>query len=65
MLKAVSKEIAVPLSILFNRSFREGKFGEIYTYSNVIPLPQKGDNSDPSTFRPVSLISNVGSCRKE
>ena len=60
MLKAVSKEIAVPLSILFNRSFREGKFGEIYKYSNVIPLPKKGDNSDPSTFRPVSLLSNVG-----
>ena len=60
MLKAVSKEIAVPLSILFNRSFREGKFGEIYKYSNAIPLPKKGDNSDPSTFRPVSLLSNVG-----
>ena len=59
MLKAVSKEIAVPLSILFNRSFREGKFGEIYKYSNVI-LPKKGDNSDPSTFRPVSLLCNVG-----
>ena len=44
LLKAVSKEIAVPLSILFNRSFREGKFGEIYKYSNVIPLPKKGDN---------------------
>ena len=53
MLKAVSKEIAVPLSILFNRSFREGKFGEIYKYSNVIPLPKK-------TFRLVSLLSNVG-----
>ena len=41
MLKAVSKEIAVPLSILFNRSFREGKFGEIYKYSNVIPYPKR------------------------
>ena len=60
MLKAVAKEVAVPLSILFNRSFREGKFANIYKYSNVIPLPQKGDNSDPSNFRPVSLLSNVG-----
>ena len=30
MLKAVTKEVAVPLSIFFNRSFREGKFEDIY-----------------------------------
>ena len=30
MFKAIAKEVAVPLSILFNRSFREGKFAEIY-----------------------------------
>ena len=58
MLKAVAKEVAVPLSILFNRSFREGKFANIYKYFNVISLPNKGDNSDPSNFRPVSLLSN-------
>ena len=57
MLKAVAKEVAVPLSILFNR---EGKFANIYKHSNVIPLLKKGDNSDPSNFRPVSLLSNVG-----
>ena len=45
---------------LVNRSFREGKFADIYKHSNVIPLPKKGDNSDPSNFRPVSLLSNVG-----
>ena len=33
---------------------------DIYKYSNVIPLPKKGNNSDPSNFRPVSLLSNVG-----
>ena len=48
------------MSILFNRSFREGKFASIYKHSNVIPLPKKGDNSDPSNFRPISLLSNVG-----
>ena len=60
MLKTVAKEVAVPLSILFNSSFSEGKFADIYKPSNVIPLPKKGDNSDPSNFRPVSLLSNVG-----
>ena len=30
MLKSVSEEISVPLSILFNRSFREGKFAQTW-----------------------------------
>ena len=60
MLKPVAKEISVPLSILFNRSFREGKFSELWKRSNIIPLPKKGDNSDQSNFRPVSLLSGIG-----
>ena len=59
MLKAVAKEISIPLNILFNRSFMEGKFSDIWKISNVIPLPKKGDSSDPSNFRPVSLLSNI------
>ena len=59
MLKAVAKDVSVPLNILFNRSFRECKFSDIWSYSNVIPIPKKGDSSDPSNFRPVSLLSNV------
>ena len=59
MLKAVAKEVSVPLNILFNRSFREGKFSNIWKFSNVIPIPKKGDSSNPSNFRPVSLLSNI------
>ena len=57
---AVAEEVAVPQSILFNRWFREGKFADIYNYSNFIPSPKKGDNSDHSNFRPVLLLSDVG-----
>ena len=60
MLKVVAKELAVPLSILFNRSFREGKFADIYKHSNIIPCHKKGNNFDPLNFRPVSLLSNIG-----
>ena len=41
MLKVVAKEVFVPLNILFDRSFSEGKFSEIWKFSNVIPLPKK------------------------
>ena len=33
-------------------------------YSNVIPIPKKGDSSDPLNFRPVLLLSNVKTARK-
>ncbi|MCG8048002.1 MAG: endonuclease/exonuclease/phosphatase family protein [Candidatus Thiodiazotropha taylori] len=60
MLKMVSQEISLPLEILFNRSFREGKFGNIWKCSNVLPLFKKGDKSNLSNYRPVSLLSGVG-----
>ena len=60
MLKSVSEEISIPLSILFNRSFREGKFAQTWKKANVLPLFKQGDNSLPSNYRPVSLLSGVG-----
>ena len=35
------------------------KFADMYKHSNVISLPKKGDNSDPSNVRPVLLLSNI------
>ena len=60
MLKVVAKEVSFPLEILFNRSFPESKFPQTFKESNVIPLPKKGDNSCPSNFRPISLLSGIG-----
>ena len=34
MLKLVAKEVSIPLSILFNRSFREGSFAMNWTGKN-------------------------------
>ena len=64
MLKAVAKEVSDLLNTLFNRSFREGKFSDIWKYSYVILIPKKGDSSDPSNFRPVSLLSYVAKLQK-
>ena len=60
MLKVVAKGVSFPLEILFKRAFRESKFPQIFKESNVIPLPKKGDNSCPSDFRPISLLSGIG-----
>ncbi|MCG7879943.1 MAG: reverse transcriptase domain-containing protein [Candidatus Thiodiazotropha endolucinida] len=60
MLKAVAIEISVPLELLFNRSFREGVFGDIWKGSHVLPLPKKGDLTKVTNYRPVSLLSGIG-----
>ncbi|MCG7882866.1 MAG: hypothetical protein JAY96_14895 [Candidatus Thiodiazotropha endolucinida] len=60
MLKAVAREVSIPLSIIFNRSFREGCFADIWKTSNVLPLYKKGDKSIISNYRPISLLSGVG-----
>ena len=60
MLKAVAIEISVPLEILFNRSFREGMFGNIWKCSHVLPLSKQGDKSVLSNYRLVSFLSGVG-----
>ena len=64
MLKPVSKEISLPLSILFNRSFREGRFSQSWKQANVLPLFKQGDKSLPSNYRPVSLLSGVGTIQE-
>ena len=64
ILKPVAKEVSVPLSILFNRSFREGLFADIWKHSHVIPLSKKADTSEPSNFRPVSLLCGIGKLQK-
>ena len=61
MFKGVSKSISKPLSILMNRSFNEDIFPEAWKVANVIPIFfKKGDNSLPSNYRPVALLSCLG-----
>ena len=55
--KAISNRM---LSILFNRSFREGIFAFSWKESNVLSLFKNGDKSLPSNYRPISLLSNKG-----
>ena len=60
MLKIVAEEVSAPLSVLFNKSFREGIFVVIWKESNVLPFYKKGDKTIPSNYRPISLQSNIG-----
>ena len=52
-------EVTEPLSILFNKSLKEGKIPEQWRLANVVPLHKKGPKSNPENYRPISLTSVV------
>ncbi len=59
MLKSTMYTIAKPLCISFNRSLRDCTFPSSWKISHVLPLYKKGDSSQMSNYRPVSLLSCV------
>ena len=60
MLKNTVSTIVKPLCLLFNRSLRDCLFPDSWKIANVLPLFKKGDPSELSNYRPVSLLSCVG-----
>ena len=53
MLKSTSYSIACAITKLFNMSIASGKLPTDWKLSLVIPIPKKGDHSDPSNYRPT------------
>ena len=60
LLKEGATVLAEPLSILFNRSLEKCYFPVIWKDANVSPIYKKDDQSLPSNYRPISLLSSVG-----
>ena len=60
MLKETIFSVTTHLCFLFNRSLKESLFPTQWKISNVLPLFKKGDSSELSNYRPVSLLSCVG-----
>ena len=58
ILKELATEISVPLCNLFNLSLQEGIVPDSYKEGNVCSILKKDDPSQPSNYRPVTLLNS-------
>ncbi len=57
LLKSIAKEISPPLSVIFNKSLKEGIFPTKMKIAEVVPLyKSKGQKDIMNNYRPVSLL---------
>jgi len=59
ILYETADQIAYPLKMLFESSFRNKCLPSEWKYTNITPLYKKDSRSDPGNYRPVSLTSIV------
>ncbi|CAK1579780.1 unnamed protein product [Parnassius mnemosyne] len=56
IIKSVMPAIAPYLAFIFNQCIDDKQFPTLMKYSKIIPLFKAGDKSDPSNFRPISIL---------
>ena len=60
LLKEGSPVLALPHSIIFNRSLQLGHFPSHLKDANVTSIHKKDDRSSPANYRPISLLCQPG-----
>ena len=60
VLKILRDEIAVPLTILFQKSLDDGQIPDDWRDANITVIHKKGSRAEPGNYRGVSLTSVLG-----
>ena len=55
VLQTLHKELAPSLQLIFQRSIDTETIPDIWKEANVSPIYKKGEESEPSNYRPISL----------
>ena len=59
VLKSCAPELASVLNKLIQLSYNLGIFPSSWKLAHVFPIPQKGDKSDPSSYRSIAVTSLI------
>lgn len=59
ILKKIGDLIAEPLAYIFNQSMESGAFPTAWKIAVVVPIHKSGSRSDPSNYRPISLLGSI------
>ena len=59
VLQRTANAMCTPLAAIFQLSLDRNECPEDWKVANVTPIHKKGDRTDPSNYRPVSLTSQV------
>ena len=59
VLKNCASALSSPLTLLFNRSYSQGKLPADWKTAHVVPIHKKGRKDDVENYRPISLTSLV------
>jgi len=55
VLRKLVKELAKPLSIIYQQSWQTGEVPDDWRIASVTPIYKKGWKEDPRNYRPASL----------
>ena len=57
ILKQLKNQLVLPLTIVFNKSLKEGSVPGSWKEANITPIFKKGSKYNPGNYRPISLTS--------
>ena len=64
VLKSCALELAPVLNKLFQLSYTLAIFPSSWKFSQIFPIPKKGDKTDASNYRPVAITSFISKIMK-
>ena len=59
LIQKTAKTMCIPHMLIFQKSLKEGECPKDQKSANATPIHKKGDRTEPSNYRPVSLTSQV------